>query len=163
MPNLSLLSHLDKEQISYQRFDHPAVFTCKEAEQVRPDLPGGRCKNLFLRDRKGQRHFLFIAPADKSIDLKLLQETLGTTRLSFGSSERLQRYLNIQPGAVSILALVNDCEHAVELVIDEALWQIDAIQAHPLVNTCTLVIPMVEVKRLLQCTGHTPRVINLTH
>jgi Ala-tRNA(Pro) deacylase len=158
----ALLSFLGEQQIHYQRFDHPAVFTCEEADRIRPDLPGARCKNLFLRDRKGQRHFLLVVPADKPVDLKSLQEALGSTRLSLGSAARLQRYLQVLPGAVSILALHNDPDNAVELIIDSDLWQAEAIQAHPLVNTSTLVILLEGVKRLLEQTGHVPQVVRLS-
>lgn len=143
------------------RHEHPAVMTVEESERLVPPLPGAKTKNLFLRDRKGARHFLVTVPHDLAVDLAALGMVLDAGRLGFASPERLARHLGITPGSVSLLALFNDRAHAVEFVIDRALWQADAVQAHPLVNTATMVLPHVDLERFLSATGHRARVVEV--
>ncbi|WP_043616006.1 prolyl-tRNA synthetase associated domain-containing protein [Chromobacterium violaceum] len=150
---------LDEQQVRYQRFEHPPVYTCEEAARLIPDLPGAECKNLFLCDAKGRRHFLVAVPADAGVDIKALGEALAAKGLRFASPERLKKYLGLEPGSVTLLAAVNDREQQVEVVVDEALWTREAILCHPLVNTATLSVPLEDLARLLAHTGHTPRVI----
>ena len=152
---------LDENNINYERHDHPAVFTVAESKELCPELDGASTKNLFLRDKKGTRHFLVTAPEDKPVDLKSLSETLEASRLSFASPDRLKTHLGIEPGSVSILALVNDPENKVEAFIDQDLWQSDAILCHPLINTSTLVVPKEDMMVFLEKTGHGVRLIEL--
>jgi Ala-tRNA(Pro) deacylase len=147
--------------IEYQRFDHPAVYTVEEAKRLVPPMPGAKTKNLFLRNRSGKRHFLVVIGYDKAADLKALTKTLGVSKLGFASPERLLRYLGVEPGAVSILGLLNDRGHAVEVVVDRAIWEAKAISAHPLVNTSTLVLSHEGLARFLEATGHQPRLLNV--
>ena len=147
--------------IAYERFDHPPVYTVNDVKHHTPDLPGRKTKNLFLRDKKGDRHLLVSVPAEKRVDLKNLTKVIGTTRLSFGSPDRLKKYLGIDPGAVSILAIVNDSDKAVDIFIDRALWQSEAYQYHPLVNTSTLAIGHEHLKRFLDKAGHEYRIIDV--
>jgi Ala-tRNA(Pro) deacylase len=149
---------LDDHEIAYQRTDHPAVYTVEEADRLVPPLPGRKTKNLFIRDAKGRRHFLVVVPAETQVDLKGLKAVLGTTKLGFASADRLMRYLGVEPGAVTLLGLVNDADRAVEVVVDRRLWEAGAIQSHPLVNTATLVLPGESVRRFLNATGHDVRV-----
>ena len=149
---------LDQRKIIYQKFDHPAVFTCEEAERLCPDMPGVSLKNLFLRDGAGKRHFLVIVGYDKKVDLKGLKEVIGLSKIGFASPERLKQYLGLEPGSVSLLGLINDLEHRVEVFIDEKLWKQD-FQCHPLVNTATLVIPHGGIKSFFGVTGHKYKVI----
>ncbi|MFO7707139.1 MAG: prolyl-tRNA synthetase associated domain-containing protein [Desulfobacterales bacterium] len=149
-----LLAFLDEHGIDCPRCDHPAVFTVDEAARWVPPLPGAKTKNLFLRDKSGRRHFLVCVPAAKSVDMRALSDAIGAGRLSFGSPERLKKHLGIEPGAVTLFAVFNDPAHAVELYVDEELWQADAFQFHPLVNTSTLVISRESVERFLQLIGH---------
>nr|WP_269440446.1 prolyl-tRNA synthetase associated domain-containing protein [Aeromonas veronii] len=140
---------LDQLAIPYQRFDHPPVFTCEEASRLLPDLPAAKTKNLFLRDPKSERLFLVVTPEERRVDLKALATALGVKRLSFGSPERLDAVLGLTPDSVTLLAMVRDRENAVELVVDEAIWQAEQVQCHPLVNTATLIIRLDDVRRLL--------------
>jgi Ala-tRNA(Pro) deacylase len=140
---------------------HPPVMTVAESERLVPPLPGAKTKNLFLRDRKGMRHLLVTVPHALAVDLDGLGAALGIGRLSFASPERLLRHLGITPGSVSLLALVNDSGHAVEFVIDRALWEAAAVQAHPLRNDATMVIAHADLARFLAATGHVPRVIDV--
>ena len=98
---------------------------------------------------------------DKAVDLGALRDLLGVRKLGFGSPERLQRYLGVDPGSVSLLGLANDTNGDVEVIIDESLWLADALQCHPLVNTSTLVIPQDGVRRFLEITSHKARVIEV--
>ena len=152
---------IDEHGIAYDRHDHPAVYTVEEADQLVPDLPGAKTKNLFLRDDKGKRHFLVLVPSDKRVNLKALKGVLGVKRISFGSPERLKKHLGIEPGAVSLLAVYNDSEHKVEVVMDQDLWESDTFLFHPLVNTSTLVIKKRDIERFLEATGHDLNVVDV--
>jgi len=158
---VDLYQILAEHQIEYERYDHPAVYTVEDVKRLVPPLPAAKTKNLFLRDHKGTRHFLVIVPADKRVDIKALNVTIGSSRLSFGSANRLKKFLGVDPGSVTIFALVNDSDHEVELIIDESLWQQEAFQFHPLVNTSTLVISNNSLKRFLALTGHDVKILSV--
>ena len=145
---------LDSINVAYERFDHPAVYTVSEAKKLSPEMDGASTKNLFLRDKKGIRHFLVVVPQDKQVDLKELSSILEASRLSFASPDRLNKYLGIEPGSVSILALLNDPEKTVEVFVDNELWNAEIILCHPLVNTSTLAITRDGIKQFLEKTGH---------
>lgn len=153
MPDI--FQFLTNHGIEYQRFDHPPVYTVEDVHRLTPDLPGAKTKNLFICEDKKKRHFLVVVPADKRVDLKALPEALQSRRIRFGSPDRLMNYLGIEPGSVSLLAILHDIErHAVEVVIDEQLWQSEAFQFHPLINTITLTIDRDGIERFLTATGH---------
>ncbi|MFM5239386.1 prolyl-tRNA synthetase associated domain-containing protein [Aeromonas veronii] len=158
---MAIYSLLDQLAIPYQRFDHPPVFTCEEASKLLPDLPAAKTKNLFLRDPKSERLFLVVSPEERRVDLKALAAMLGVKRLSFGSPERLDAVLGLIPGSVTLLAMVRDREKAVELVVDEAIWQAEQVQCHPLVNTATLIVRLDDVRRLLAHLGREATVMRL--
>ena len=158
---MSLDAFLLQHGIAAARHAHPPVMTVEESERLVPTLPGAKTKNLFLRDRKGARHFLVTVPHDLAVDLNALGTALDVGRLSFASPERLLKHLGITPGSVSLLALVNDREETVEFVIDRALWEAPAVQAHPLVNDATMVIAHADLERFLAATGHAPRVVTV--
>ena len=147
--------------MSYERFDHPAVYTVSEAKKLSPEMDGASTKNLFLRDKKGIRHFLVVVPQDKQVDLKELSSILEASRLSFASPDRLNKYLGIEPGSVSILALLNDPEKTVEVFVDNELWNAEIILCHPLVNTSTLAITRDGIKQFLEKTGHNLMLIEI--
>ena len=147
--------------IAAARHEHAAVMTVEESEQLVPPLPGAKTKNLFLRDKKGARHFLVTVPATRTVDLNALGAVLSTGRLGFASPERLHRHLAIAPGSVSLLALVNDTARAVEFVLDRSLWEAEAVHAHPLTNTATVILAHADLEAFLRATGHVPRVIDV--
>jgi Ala-tRNA(Pro) deacylase len=157
----AFFSFLAENRIAFQRCDHPAVYTVEEAARLVPPLPGAKTKNLFLRDKSGRRHYLVCVPAAKQVDLRALSQTIGANRLSFGSAERLKRCLGVEPGAVTLLAIYNDPGGTVSLCVDEELWESEAFQFHPLVNTATLVISRPEVARFVELTGHALQVIRV--
>ena len=158
---MDVYQFLTQNGITYERVDHPPVLTCEQAEQLVPSMPGVHTKNLFVRDKKGRRHFLVVVDHRKPIDLKALSSLLGVTNLSLASSERLKRYLGIGTGAVSLLAIINDVEGAVHVVLDEDVWNADALQCHPLVNTSTLAIRRSDIERILEITGHKWTVVGI--
>jgi Ala-tRNA(Pro) deacylase len=158
---MDIYSFLKSNNITYDRYDHPAVFTIEESLEHVPPLPGAKIKNLFLCDKKGHRHFLVVTSALKSVDLKKLAEILAVKKLRFGSSERLQRMLGLIPGAVTPLAVLNDSDHQVEVIIDSEVLEQEAVQCHPLVNTSTLLITIKNLKVFFDATGHLPRSIDI--
>lgn len=158
---MDLTTFLAAHGINATRHAHPPVMTVAESERLVPPLPGAKTKNLFLRDKKGARHFLVTVPHALAVDLNALGAALGAGRLGFASAERLSRHLGITPGSVSLLALVNDGAHAVEFVVDRTLWEAAAVQAHPLTNDATMVIPHADLERFLAATGHAARVIDV--
>lgn len=152
---------LDNGNIEYQRYDHPPVFTVEDVHRLTPDLPGAKTKNLFLRDKKGSRHFLVVVPADKRVNLKALPKVLETSKISFGSPDRLMENLGVTPGSVSLFAIVNDQKNKVEVIIDKSLWASDAFQFHPLINTSTLIISREGIKQFLAATGHEFKILDI--
>jgi Ala-tRNA(Pro) deacylase len=158
---MDLNRFLSEHGIAAARHEHPPVMTVEESLRLVPPLPGLKTKNLFLRDKKGRRHFLVTVRHDVAVDLGALGAALGAGGVGFASAERLHRYLGVKPGSVSLLGLVNDEAHAVEFVIDRSLWEAEAVQAHPLANTATMVIARADLERFLAATGHPPRVIDI--
>jgi Ala-tRNA(Pro) deacylase len=156
MPNTEaeLYHFLDQHGFIYQRIEHPPVFTCEQADQYRPDLPGVSTKNLFLRDKK-RRFYLVMTACEKKLDLKKLGQALNATKLHFGSEASLLELLRLTPGSVTVLGLVNDQRHQVELWIDQEIWRADYFLCHPLVNTATLVLSKADLLRFFDLTGHT--------
>ncbi len=158
---MDIESFLTAHNISFQRYDHPAVFTVEESEKLSLDIPGAHTKNLFLRDEKGKRFFLVAVRHDKRVDLKQLRALLGVSNLSFGSPELLREKLGVEPGSVTLLGVVHDMEKQVEVIIDAGLWAADSLGCHPLVNTATLVISTEDMKKFFAATGHGIKVIDV--
>ena len=151
-----LFDHLAQLGIAQRTVEHPPVFTVEEAKALRGDLPGHHVKNLFLRNKK-EEMWLVVALEDRAIDLKRLGEALGAGRLSFGSAERLRRHLGVEPGSVTPLALINDREQLVKLVLDRGLSEGAPVNVHPLVNTMTTAMAAPDLLRFFAATGHPPR------
>ena len=156
-----LMEFLSKHDIACERHEHDPVYTVEDVRRLVPKLPGVRTKNLFVRDSKGRRHLLIVTADDKRVSLGRLAAMLGLSKLSFASPERLKRHLAVEPGAVSILGLIHDSNHEVELVVDKTLWANDLLQFHPLVNTSTVVISKTALERFLKATGHEAKRIDV--
>jgi len=152
---------LESNGISYERHDHPAVFTVDQVTDLVSIDKGVRTKNLFVRDKKGRRHILVVVPHDKSVDLMKLGVLTGHGRVSFGSPERLMKHLGVEPGSVTLMGVINDPARKVEIVIDSQIWNADFVRCHPLVNTATVVLNQAGLKRIFECTGHQPLVIEV--
>ncbi len=157
----ALCARLETDGVTYRRFDHPAVFTCEEAYRLVPaDAAGVQTKNLFVRDKKGKRHWLLVTSCETAVDLKALAARIGADNLSLASPDRLSRLLGVTPGSVTVLALLNDPGGQVELLVDRAVRE-QPWRCHPLVNTATLVLPWPSVERFLAVSGHEPTVIDV--
>jgi len=156
-----LLEILDNMGLVYQRYSHPAVFTCAQAEKDHINIRGISTKNLFVRDRSG-RFFLIMTDCKKRLDLKALAAMIGAKeRLIFGSPDELMQHLGLTPGAVTVLALINDESGSIRLVVDSEIWNGDQFLCHPLVNTATLAIPRAEMLRFLEMIHHSPQVVGI--
>jgi len=152
---------LEENAIAYERYDHPPVFTCAEADRLVPPMPGAKTKNIFVRDKKGRHHYLLVVECEKVVDLKTLSSLMGVRQLTMASPDRLRRFLNVDPGSVTILAVLNDTDGEVEVVFDHAIWQSSSFRCHPLVNTSTLCISKEGIQRFLHLTGHRVRVVDV--
>ena len=148
------LEYFDANHFVYQRVEHPAVFTCAEAELHRPKTPAVSTKNLFLCDKKARRFFLAVTTCEKTVKLDSLASQLGVANLRFASETNLQSILGVTRGAVTMMGLANDREHQVELWIDAEIWQGEYFLSHPLVNTATLILSKAELERFFDLTGH---------
>ena len=148
------LAFLDVNGFVYQRLEHPAVFTCAEAELHRPSVPAVSTKNLFLCDKKARHFFLIVTACEKTIQLDRLSTELGVAHLRFGSEENLMHRLGVTRGSVTMLGLINDPDCQVELWIDAEIWHAEYFLSHPLVNTATLVLAKSELERFFALTGH---------
>jgi len=157
----TLFSFLQEHGIAFVRHDHAPVFTCEEELAHVPESGAARTKNLFMRDRRGKRHLLLVTLCSKTVSIATFAETAGADRLSFASPERLERHLGVEPGAVTVLGLVNDSAHAVEVYIDADVWSAPSIHAHPLRNDATLVLTHDALVQFLAATGHQPRIVTV--
>lgn len=157
-----VLEQLIEKNIEYRLYEHPAVFTVEEADEYWGDIPGGKAKNLFLRNRKGDVHYLVVVESSKRVDLKQLADRLQVVGgLSFASPERLMKYLGLTPGSVSLFGLLNDTDRVVRVVIDEDLLQQEYLTCHPNVNTATVVLKREDLLRLLEDLGYEIKTLKL--
>lgn len=140
---------------------HPPVFTVEESQARRGDMPGGHIKNLFLRNKKGDRMWLVVVEETRRMDLKALAPMIGADKLSFGSPDRLMTYLGVLPGSVTPLALINDKAHQVQPVLDRALLSMDPLHCHPLTNDMTLSLAPSGLLRFIEACGHKPIYLDL--
>ncbi len=138
--------------ISYEKYEHPAVFTVEDAEKYDRGINAGHSKNLFLRNKKGDQHYLVVVEASKRVDLKKLALLLNESKLSFASAERLMTYLGLTPGSVSPFGLINDTSKTVQVIVDNGLMQQTKQSYHPNRNTATLVIKREDFKKFLSWT-----------
>lgn len=154
---------LKELNIQYDLINHEAVHTIEDMNKLEnnPFKDVEICKNLFLRDQKGKRHFLVVLCSEKQVDISKLQEKIGSTRLSFASPERLQKHLGLLPGAVTPCGLINNTENNVEVIIDKDLENYDKIAIHPNVNTSSLIISFNDLNKFLQNSGNDIKYIKL--
>jgi Ala-tRNA(Pro) deacylase len=147
--------------IEFDRHDHPPVATVAEAEAHWAHIDAAHCKNLFLRNQKGDRHYLVILTHSKRADLRQLADQIGDGKLSFGSPERLMKYLGVTPGAVSPFGLLNDADRQVRVFIDRDLKEAVRVTFHPNDNTATFVLAFADVERFLLHVGHPVRFMSI--
>jgi Ala-tRNA(Pro) deacylase len=155
-----LFARFDALGISHRTYTHPPVFTVAEAAALRGSLPGGHCKSLFLKDRKGGL-WLIVALEERGIDLKRLADSLRAPRFSFGSPDLLHQVLGVTPGSVTPFALANDRAHQVAVVLDKDMLEYDPLNYHPLVNDRTTAIAPRDLLRFIEACGHHSLIIDL--
>ncbi len=126
--------------IPFQVYDHPSIWTSRDAFLLSEDVGGGKCKNLFLRNNEGTNHYLVIVGMESRCDLKVLARKLNEKRLGFASEVRLSRYLGVPSGSVSPFNLLNGNGKEVIIVVEEALLSHEKLAFHPNENTATLVL-----------------------
>ena len=154
-----LLAWMAGRGIAQTTHDHPAVFRVEEGLELKAALPGAHTKNLFLKDKKG-RLWLISARQDTVIDLKRADKWIGSARLSFGNEALLWETLGVRPGSVTALGLINDPDHRVTFVLDQALWDADIVNFHPLTNTATTALAQEEFRKVLAAMGREPMVVD---
>jgi Ala-tRNA(Pro) deacylase len=152
---------LDALGITYESYAHPPVFTAEEADKHWAPIPATPVKNLFLRNKKGDRHYLVILEISKQADLRQLVKLVGDDRLSFGSPERLMAMLGLTPGSVSPFGLIHDTKHAVRVLVDDDLRRKDRLIFHPNINTASLTISVADFEKFLASRGNTVRWIQI--
>jgi Ala-tRNA(Pro) deacylase len=140
---------LDALGIAYERYEHPPVFTADEAAAHWSGIAAKAVKNLFLRNKKGDRHYLVIVGIEKQVDLRTLVKIVGDDRLSFGSPERLMARLGLTPGSVSPFGLINDANGSVRVILDEDLRTAERLIFHPNDNTASVTISFQDFQRFL--------------
>lgn len=154
----TLFARLAELGIKTETLEHEAVFTVAESERLERDLPGGHTKNLFLKDAK-DRLFLVVAQSHTPVDLKSLHKLIGSARLSFGKPDLLMEVLGVAPGSVTALAVINDDQKRVSVVVDQRLMGYERINCHPLVNTATTSIARDDLIRFMRASGHEPLIV----
>lgn len=153
---------LNKLKIPFEGVDHNVAHTIEECHAVDEALSVQVCKNLFLRNQQKTTFFLLLIPGDKKFMTKDLSKQLNISRLSFAEPEYMEKYLNITPGSVSVLGLMNDKDWYVDLLIDKDLLDKEYIGCHPCINTSTLKIKTDDIlKKFIKHTGHRPRIVKL--
>jgi Ala-tRNA(Pro) deacylase len=146
----SVVARLRELGIAFTRHEHPPVATVQAAEQHWSGIDATHCKNLFLRNQKGNRHYLVVLTASKKADLKAVADQIGDGKLSFGSPERLMTHLGLTPGSVSPFGLINDRDHAVRVVLDRELTSTTRLAFHPNINTVTFTVATADFDRFLE-------------
>lgn len=159
---------LDSLGVKYQRIDHEAAMTMEACEEIDRTLSKGEekgvaiCKNLFLCNRQETDFYLLLIPGDKPFKTKYLSAQIGSSRLSFAKPEYMERYLDITPGSVSIMGLMNDHENKVQLLIDEDVLKDEWFGCHPCINTSSLKIRTKDlVEKIIPAMGHEPKIVKL--
>lgn len=153
---------LDALHIDYCRVDHEPAMTMEACEEIDKALGTVMCKNLFLSNRQETTFYLLMISADKPFKTKDLSAQLGVARLSFGKAEYMEKFLDITPGSLSVLGLMNDTENNVQLLIDEDIFSAELIGVHPCVNTSSISIDMNDLKeKIIPALKHSPIIVKL--
>ena len=148
---------LDQLNIDYQRLDHQKANTMEVCLEIEKNLKSTICKNLFLVNSNKSQYYLLMLKGHKKFKTKVISKQINSSRLSFGSDEKMLEYLDIIPGSVSVLGLMNDHEHHVQLLMDKDLLEDDYLGCHPCINTSSLKIKMKDVfEKILPVLHHEP-------
>jgi Ala-tRNA(Pro) deacylase len=150
----AVVARLRDLSVAYSRHEHPAAATVEEAAPHWAEIDATHCKNLFLRNQKGDRHYLVVLVASKKADLRAVADQIGDGKLSFASPERLMKHLGLTPGSVSPFGLINDHAHAVRVVLDRDLKAATRLSFHPNINTVTFTVAAADFARFLDACGN---------
>jgi Ala-tRNA(Pro) deacylase len=161
MKREKVLQVLESLDIAYELHEHPPVATVEEALPYWEQIDATHCKNLFFRNHKGNRHYLVIFRHDRQLHIHDLEKRLRQGKISFASPKRMERYLGLSAGSVSVFGLINDRDRHVHLFLDEALQSADRISFHPNENTATLVISFKSFMAFLDWCGNSYEFIRL--
>ncbi len=153
----AVVARLDELGIPFTRHEHPPAATVDEALQYWADIDATHCKNLFLRNQKGDRHYLVVLVASKKADLRAVADQIGDGKLSFASPERLMTHLGLTPGSVSPFGLIHDRTHTVRVVLDRDLDEAARLSFHPNINTITYTIARTDFQRFLDACANPVR------
>lgn len=151
----------EKLSIQFEYHEHPPLATIEDAKIHWKDYNSGRCKNIFFRNHKGDKHYLVILEHLRQLDIHDLEKRLHQGKLTFASDQRLKKYLGVEPGSVSPFGLINDHEKHVHLFIDEKLNQSNRLAFHPNINTASLVVSKDDFLKFLGYTGNSYEFIRL--
>ena len=153
---------LDRLEITYQRIDHEAATTMEACAAVDLALNATICKNLLLCNRQNTAFYLLMMPGDKSFKTSELSKKIGSSRLSFAAPSYMEQFLDITPGSVSVLGLMNDRDNRVQLLIDEEVLQGEYFGCHPCINTSSLRLKTRDLtEKIIPAMGHTPWLVTL--
>lgn len=155
-----LFGFLDRLNIAHTTHEHDPIFTVEEGQALKVNMPGAHTKNLFLKDKKGAL-ILISAHQATQVALKHLHKTLNCGRLSFGKPDLLDTHLGVQPGSVTAFALLNDPEHKIRFILDEALMAHEIVNFHPLKNDATTAISAQNLLVFLRALGRDPEIVKL--
>ncbi len=156
-----VISYLNDLNIPFELHEHPPVPTVEEALPYWKDIDSAHCKNLFFRNHKGNRHYLVILDHRRQLNIRDLEQKLKQGKISFASPKRMERYLGLSAGSVSVFGIINDHENHVHLFLDEALQSATHISFHPNENNATLVISFASFLRFLETSGNSYEFIAL--
>lgn len=156
-----VLKVLEALNIPYEMIEHPPVPTVEEALPYWESLDATHCKNLFFRNHKGNRHYLVILKHEYELNIRDLEQRLKQGKISFASPTRMERYLGLSGGSVSVFGLINDRENHVHLFLDEELRSAGRISFHPNENTATLAIGFPDFLKFLEWTGNSYEFLTL--
>jgi len=157
----AVYARLNELGIPFERHEHPPVATVQDAEEYWAGIDATHCKNLFLRNQKGTRHYLVILRHSKHANLRAVSDQLGDGKLTFGSPDRLKEHLGVTPGAVSPFGLINDGSRHVRVGLDRDLRSAARVTFHPNVNTATLAIAFADFEKFLAACGNPVRYITV--
>ena len=160
-PEAPVIARLGELDIPFTRHEHPPVATVEEAVVHWEGIDAAHFKNLFLRNQKGDRHYLVVVAHTKKVDLQRLAGQIGDGKLSFASPERLKAHLGLTPGSVSPFGLINDASRAVRVFLDADIAAAERVSFHPNVNTATLVITAADFQRFLEACGNPVRSVEI--
>ena len=155
-----LFARLAELGIETQTVRHPPVFTVEDARTQRGSIPGGHCKNLFLKDKSGQL-WLVVMLEDDRLDMKLAQARLGSARLSFASADLMRAVLGVEPGTATPFTVLNPTAAAVQVILEARMMRESQLNFHPLTNEATTTIAATDLLAFLRAQGHTPRIVDL--